>query len=222
MARNGSERSGTKWSKVVQQVVLFGTTLLSLPSGTNLHGGPLSQQRKCGVRVHCEGRSLAIAVKIAVVSGGTRISIEHGVCSSVSKLLWILDMAIWLQVAIAVAKRPRESQPCWRITCTRGWCKAPDGRNLAVMVSVAAIHSIAKATEYGVYSMISGGTMWESGSCGTTQKNRTLKMIILSGGCTTLVSHTDRQPNSEKVPDESYALAQRLRLRSWSPSKGTF
>ena len=47
--------------------------------------------------------------------------------------------------------------------------------------------------------------MWESGSCGTTQKNRTLKMI--SGGCTTLVSHTDRQPNREKVPDESYALA---------------
>ena len=160
----GTERSGAKWSKVVQQVVLFGTTLLSLPSGTNLHWGPLSQQRKCGVRVHCEGRSLAIAVEIAVVSGGTRISIEHGVCSSVSKLLWI---------AIAVAKRPRESQPCWRVT--REWCKAPDGRNLAVMVSVAAIHSIAKATEYGVYSMISGGTMWESGSCGT-QKKRTLKM----------------------------------------------
>ena len=149
-----------------QHVVLFGTVLLSLPSGTNLHGGPLSQQRKCGVRVHCEGRSLAIAVEIAVVSGGTRISIEHGVCSSVSKLLWI---------AIAVAKRPRESQPYWRVT--REWCKAPDGRNLAVMVSVAAIHSIAKATEYGVYSMISGGTMWESGSCGTTQKKRTLKMI---------------------------------------------
>ena len=32
-------------------------------------------------------------------------------------------------------------------------------------------------------------------------------MITLSGGCTTLVSHTDRQPNREKVPDESYALA---------------
>ena len=58
------------------------------------------------------------------------------------------------------------------------------------MVSVAAIHSIAKATEYGVYSMISGGTMWESGSCGTTQKRRTLKMTkkgrTLPGSCTTL------------------------------------
>ena len=194
--RSRTGRSGAEWSRVVQQVALFGTVLLSLPSGSNLHGGPLSQQRKCGVRVHCEGRSLAIAVEIAVVSGGTRISIEHGVCSSVSKLLWI-----------AVAKRPRESQPCWRIT--RGWCKAPDGRNLAVMVSVAAIHSIAKATEYGVYSMISGGTMWESGSCGTTQKRRTLKMTK-KGSSRQLhhvVSHTDRQPNSEKVPDESYALA---------------
>ena len=49
----------------------------------------------------------------------------------------------------------------------------------------------AKATEYGVYSMISGGTMWESGSCGTTQKRRTLKMIktgnTVPGACTTLV-----------------------------------